>query len=61
MSEEARVYHMAQCVDCPADEGGHERAFAEHEERAGWVGKHRLSTAHSVRMWLEAKKPRDVA
>lgn len=54
---EARVYNMAQCRDCPPDKGGHERAFNDHEERAQWVGRHRLTTAHRVAMWLEAKKP----
>lgn len=54
---EARVYNMAQCRDCPADKGGWERAFSTHEERALWVGKHRVTTGHRVHMWLEAKKP----
>jgi hypothetical protein len=54
---EARVYHMAQCKGCPADSGGHERAFETHEDRAVWVGKHRVTTGHAVGMWLEAKKP----
>lgn len=57
MSEDARVYNMAKCLDCPADKGGHDRAFTSHEERANWKGKHRLSTGHRVSTWLEAKKP----
>ena len=46
-----QVKSMARCtqVDCPKNT---DWAFSTHEERAAWVGKHRLETGHSVDMWL---------
>jgi ribosome modulation factor len=46
-----RLYYIAECIDC-------ERMvmpFTDYEERATWVGKHRVATGHRVHMRMETK------
>lgn len=46
----------AHCLDCPRV---HELRFNTYDERADWVGKHRVATAHRVSIVTEADEPGD--
>lgn len=51
------VLYMAQCLGCKEPKTPWQ--FGTYEERANWVGKHRVSTGHSVDMWIQ--KPDEVS
>jgi hypothetical protein len=50
------VKFMAKCLGCK--EPATAWAFGSYEERANWVGQHRVSTGHSVKQWLQAPESR---
>lgn len=41
---------IAECAECQV-----KIPFRDYEQRAGWVGKHRVSTGHTVRQYEETK------
>jgi hypothetical protein len=43
-----RVWYVAACTGCDA-----RPKFGDYEERARWVGEHRVTTGPHVNMYLE--------
>jgi hypothetical protein len=47
VSEHKQVAYFANCRACETI-----RTFTDYEERAQWVGTHRVRTGHTVGMWI---------